>query len=160
MYWKKFVIWRHHFQPSIFSMIVSLFHGITWSDPHVKETVFISRHLLQPSIIASGLWLIWEKLKSMPSIPWSCSVFVFVVLRMVITHYLKCTVLVSFVVPLPSLAVTHCHLLSLVVTRCHSCITCCHSLSLIVILCHSLYHSLSLVVTRCITRLSFYKRSF
>ena len=129
MYWKKFVIWRHHFQPSIFFMIVSLFHGSTWSDPHVNETVFILRHLLQPSIITSGLWLIWEKLKSMPPIPWSCSVFVFVVERMVITHYLKCTVLVSFVVPLLSLAVTHCHLLSL-------------------------------VVTRCITRLSFYKLSF
>ena len=134
MYWKKFVMWRHHFQPSIFSMIVSLFHGSTGSDPHVKETVLISQHLLQPSIITSGLWLIWEKLKSMSSIPWSCSVFVFVVQRMVITHYLKCTVLVSFVVPLLSPAVTHCHLLSLVVTRCHS-----------------LYHLLSFFVTRCTT---------
>ena len=118
----------------------------------VNETVFILQHLLQPSIITSGLWLIWEKLKSMPSIPWSCSVFVFVVLRMAITHYLKCTVLVSFVVPLLSLAVTHCHLLSLVVTRCHSLyhllsfvVTRCHSLSLVVPLavtrCHSMYHS-------------------
>ena len=60
-------------------------------------------------------------------------------------------------------------MLSFVVTRCqllyHSlplvvisfvfnrCITCCHSLY------HSLYRSLSLVVTRCTTRLSFYKRS-
>ena len=41
-----------------------------------------------------------------------------------------------------------------------------HSLSFVVIRCHSLYHSfitrchsLSIVVTRCITRLSFYKRS-
>ena len=44
IYWKKFVIWWHHFQPSIFSMIVSLFQGSTWSNPHVKETVFISQH--------------------------------------------------------------------------------------------------------------------
>ena len=59
-----------------------------------------------------------------------------------------------------SLAVNHCHLLSLVVplvvTRCT---TCCHSLSFIVICCHSLpfvvtrctthCHSLSLVIIRC-----------
>ena len=43
IYWKKSVIW-HHFQPSILSVIVSLFHGSTWSNPHVKETVFISQH--------------------------------------------------------------------------------------------------------------------
>ena len=78
-----------------------------------------------------------------------------------------------------SFVVTHCHLLSLVViliTRCHSfhllslvvplAVGRCYSLSLAVplavIRCHSLYHSLSfvaLVVTRCINRLSFYKRS-
>ena len=62
IYWKKSVIWRHHFQPPIFSMIVSLFHGRTWDNLHVKKTVFISQHLLQSSIIASGLWLIREKL--------------------------------------------------------------------------------------------------
>ena len=80
-------------------------------------------------------------------------------------------------------AVTCCHSLLFVVTRCHSlyyslsffitcCTTRCRSLSLVVILCYSLYHSsfvathcttcchsLSLVVTRCTTRLSFYKRS-
>ena len=56
IYWKKFVSWRHHFQPSIFSMIVSSFHGSTWRNPHLKETVFISQHFLQPSIIISGLW--------------------------------------------------------------------------------------------------------
>ena len=55
---------------------------------------------------------------------------------------------------------THCHPLSLAVTRCHllsivvplvvtSCATSCHSLSLVVIRCLSLQHSLSLVVTRC-----------
>ena len=42
-------------------MIVSLFHGSTWSNPHVKETVFISQYFLQPSIIINGLRLIWEK---------------------------------------------------------------------------------------------------
>ena len=46
-------------------MIESLLHGSTWSDSYVKETVFISRQLLQPSITTSGLWLIWEKLKGM-----------------------------------------------------------------------------------------------
>ena len=63
IYLKKFVMWQHHSQPSIFSMIVSLFHGSTWSNPHVKETVFISQHFLQPSIIISGLWLIREKVE-------------------------------------------------------------------------------------------------
>ena len=59
-YW---VIWRHHLQPSIFSMIVSLFHGSTWSNPHVKETVFISQYFLQRSIIINGLRLIREKIE-------------------------------------------------------------------------------------------------
>ena len=31
--------------------------------PYVKGTVFILQHLLQPSLIASGLWLIRENLK-------------------------------------------------------------------------------------------------
>ena len=88
---------------------------------------------------------------------------------MAIIHSLKCTVPFSFAVPLFSLAVTHCHLLSLFVTDFHSlsfvvtrCTTRCRSLSLlslvvplVVIRCHSL----SLVVTRCTTRLSFYKQS-
>ena len=119
-----------------------------------------------------------------PSIPWSNSVDVFVIHRTAIIHSLKCTVPFSLVVPLLSPAVTHCYLLSLVVTRC---ITRCHSLSLVALLlslfvtrcitlvtlchslhhslshvvirCHSLYHSLSLVVTRCTTCLSFYKPS-
>ena len=82
---------------------------------------------------------------------------------------------VSFllVVPLLSLAVNYCHLLSLVVICCHllyhllslavihchllSLVVpvvaiCYHLLSLVVIRCHSLYHSLSFVVTRCTTR--------
>ena len=63
--------------------------------------------------------------------------------------------------------VTRCHSLSLivpfVVIPCHSLslfVICCHWLSLVVIRCHSLYHSLSLIVNPCTTRLSFYKRSF
>ena len=34
-----------------------------WRDSYVKGTVFVSQHLLQPSIITSSLWLIQEKLK-------------------------------------------------------------------------------------------------
>ena len=63
IYWKKFVSWWHHFQPSIFSMMVSSFHGSTWRNTHVKETVFISQHFLQPFIIISGLWLFREKVE-------------------------------------------------------------------------------------------------
>ena len=39
IYWKKSYIWRYDFQTSIFSIIVSLFDGSLWSNPHVKETV-------------------------------------------------------------------------------------------------------------------------
>ena len=39
------------------------FFGSTWSNPHAKETVFISQHFLQPSIIISGLWLIRDKIE-------------------------------------------------------------------------------------------------
>ena len=99
-----------------------------------------------------------------PSIPWSSNVSVFVIERTAIIHSLKCTVPFSLVVPLLSLAVINCYLLSLVViryiTRCHSLslvaplvVTRCHSLSLVVLLVvtlyHLLYHSLSLVVIRC-----------
>ena len=60
-----------------------------------------------------------------------------------------------------SFVVTHCCLLSLVVIRCHSIY---HSVSFVTTSCTIRYHSLSLVlpliVTRCTTRLSFYKRSF
>ena len=73
------------------------------------------------------------------SIPWSSSVFVFVIESTTIIHSLKCTVPFSLIVPLLSLAVTHCYLLSLVVL-------------LLVTLCHLLHHSLSFVVTRCTTR--------
>ena len=77
----------------------------------------------------------------------------------------------SLAVPLAvTRCTTRCHSLSFDVARCHSFY---HSLSLVVALCHPLYHSLSLVVplavtrcpslslvvTRCTTRLSFYKRS-
>ena len=61
IYWKKSVMWWHHFQASVFSMIISLFHGSTWSDLYVKETVFISRHLLQSSILTSGAHDWFEK---------------------------------------------------------------------------------------------------
>ena len=57
-------------------------------------------------------------------------------------------------------AVTHCHFLSLVVTRC---ITRCHSFSPVVLIvatrCNSLSLLVPLVVTGCTTRLSFYKQS-
>ena len=79
------------------------------------------------------------------SIPWSNSVSLFVIEMMAIIHSLKCTVPFSFAVLLLSVAVAHCHLLSLFVTCCHFVIRC---------------YSLSFVVTRCTTRLSFYKRSF
>ena len=93
---------------------------------------------------------------------------------MAIIHSLKYTLPFSFVVPLLSLTLTHCHLLSLIVTRCitrcHSLslvlalvvicchllsfvvplfVTRCHSLSFVVTRCHSLYHSLPLIVIRC-----------
>ena len=75
--------------------------------------------------------------------------------------------------------ITRCHLLSLIFIFCYSLwfsVIRCHSLSLVVICSYSLYHSLSLVVilchslsllslvvpvvvTRCTTCLSFYKRS-
>ena len=35
------------------------------SDSYVTDTVFISQHALQPSIITSGLWLIRESFKGM-----------------------------------------------------------------------------------------------
>ena len=65
IYWNKFVSWRHYFQPSIFTIIVSLFHGSTWRNPHVKETVVISQHFLQPSIIISGMGWFEKMLMSM-----------------------------------------------------------------------------------------------
>ena len=67
---------------------------------------------------------------------------------MAVIDSLKGTVPFSFAVPLFSLVVTHCHSLSLFVTRCT---TRCHSLSLVVIRCHS-YHLLSLVVPLVATR--------
>ena len=62
---------------------------------------------------------------------------------MAIIHSLKCFVPLSLVVPLLSLAVTHCYLLSLVVIRC---ITRCHSLSLVTPLVFIRWHLLSLAV--------------
>ena len=37
----------------------------TWSDPYVKNTVFILQRLLQPSIIPGDLWVIQKNLKVM-----------------------------------------------------------------------------------------------
>ena len=42
MYILKEVIWQHQLQPPIFSMVVSIFHGSTWSNPYVNGTAFIS----------------------------------------------------------------------------------------------------------------------
>ena len=86
--------------------------------------------------------------------------------KMAIIHSLICIVPFSLVLPL---AITRCHLLSFVVTHCHSmlladirCTThCpfCHLLLFVVTLCTTCCHSLLLVVTRCITSLSFYEIS-
>ena len=84
-----------------------------------------------------------------PSTPWKISASAFVIKRTAIIHSLKCTVPFSLVVPLLSLSVTHCYLLSLLVTRC---ITCCHSLSLFAPLVFTCCHSLSLVVPVVVTR--------
>ena len=65
IYKQKSAAWRHQFQPSIFSIIVSSFNGSIWSDPYVKDTVFISKYLLQLLIIRSSRWLIRKNLKGM-----------------------------------------------------------------------------------------------
>ena len=65
LYGKNCVILGHHLRLTIFSMIVSLFHRATWGNPYVKDIVFILKHLLETSIIASGLSLIWENLNDM-----------------------------------------------------------------------------------------------
>ena len=56
IYWMNSVIWPHLLEPFIFSIIVLLFHGSTWSDPYVKGTVSISQHLLHPSICPVFGW--------------------------------------------------------------------------------------------------------
>ena len=60
--------------------------------------------------------------------------------------------LLSLVVPL---FVIRCHSLSFAVTRCHSLY---HSLPFVVTRCYSLSLAVRLVVTRCTSRLSFYRR--
>ena len=91
-----------------------------------------------------------------PSIPWCSSVSFLVIESTAIIHSLKCIVPFSFVVPLLSLAITHYHLLSLIVTRCitrcHSLSLVVHSLSLVVVCSHSLSLVVPLVVTCCTTR--------
>ena len=96
------------------------------------------------------------------------------ILKLKITLYFIFSHLFSFVLPLLvipchslsflSLVVIRCHSLPSVVIRCHSLyhslsFVVYHSLSFAVIRCHSLYQTLPTVVTRCTTRLSFYKRS-
>ena len=44
-------------------LVVPSFHESNWSNPFKKDTVFISRHFLQSSIITRSQWLIWENLK-------------------------------------------------------------------------------------------------
>ena len=46
---------------------ISFFYDrvVNSSDSYVKDTVFISQHVPQPSIITRGLWLIRENLKGM-----------------------------------------------------------------------------------------------
>ena len=67
--------------------------------------------------------------------------------------------LVAFIVIILLFLVICCHLLSFAITPCHSlsviakCCPCCTAR------CHLLYYSLSLIVTRFTTRLSFYKQS-
>ena len=99
IYWKKFVIWRHHLQPSIFSMIVSLFHGSTWSNPHVEETVFISEYFLQPPILVTFCHSLYSSLSLFVT---CCTI--------------RCHSLSFLVIRCHSLY----HSLSLVVIRCHS----------------------------------------
>ena len=71
IYWKIVVFLTASVTVIYFSMVLSVFHGSTWSDPYVKGTVFISQHLLQPSITTndfcliranmSGIMFIWGK---------------------------------------------------------------------------------------------------
>ena len=84
---------------------------------------------------------------------------------MAIIHSSMCILPFSLVLPL---AVTRCHLFSFVGTRCHSlsladirCTThCdfCHSLLFVVTRCTTCCHSFLLLVIRCITGLTFYRR--
>ena len=66
IYWKKnilkvyiegSVVWRNQLQLSIFTMIVSSFHGSNWSDPYVKET-FCSHPLQQ--VVCSWFNKFWR----------------------------------------------------------------------------------------------------
>ena len=61
IYWMKSVIWLHLLESFIFSIIVLLLHGCTWSDPYFKDTVSISQHLLQPSVLLQAVCDLFEK---------------------------------------------------------------------------------------------------
>ena len=155
---------------------------------YMEQIIFDSSNLLKPTAFLEDLSYAFHLFKNRLFIYYhsNCShpsldvVYLFLCFMAVI-HSLKCTVSLSFFVPL---AVICCHSLSFVVTRCHSfslvvilsyslyhslslvairCTTCCHSLyhslSFNVTLCHSLSIVVPLAVTRCTTRLTFYKRS-
>ena len=116
----------------------------------MEQIIFDSSYLLRPTTFFRRPFLrirfLWEVYLfnhcncSHPSIPWSSvSVSVFYGSHPFFEVYRVVT--------------TCCHLLSLIV------ICCCHSPSFIFTRCHSLSLVVPLVVTRCTTRLSFYKRS-
>ena len=54
-YWNIVIIWGHQLHPSFFAMVLSLFHGSTWSNPYVRCTGFISQYLFQSSRIIENL---------------------------------------------------------------------------------------------------------
>ena len=69
MYWKKYtlkiyiersVVWQNQLKLSIFTMIVSSFHGSNWSDPYVKET-FCSHPLQQMAVVDSISFEVFNK---------------------------------------------------------------------------------------------------
>ena len=114
----------------------------------MEQIIFDSSYLLKPTTFLEDLSYAFDLFKDSLFFNHSnCShpslevVYLFLCF-MAFIQFLKCTVSFSFVA---LLAVVCCHSLSFVVTRRHS-------LPLVVILCHSLYHSLSLVATRCTAR--------
>ena len=112
---------------------------------YMGQITFDSSYLLRPATFLEDLSYVFDFLRAVYLFNHSnCShpsleVLDLFLCFMAAIHSLKCTVSFSFVVPL---AVTHSHLLSRVV-----------------ISFHALPFAVPLVVTQCITCLSFYKRS-
>ena len=112
----------------------------------VKGSPFINHsNISRPSLEVVYLFLLQKVLQS--------SILSSIVCRFYSYHFL-------------SLAIIHCHLLPLAVIFCHSLyhslvfvVTRCHSLSLVIPLVVNPCYLLSLVATRCTSRLSFYKLS-